>query len=104
MRSGLPRFTPEALRANQALVDLLAATAARLGATPAQVALAWLLAKQPWIVPIPGTKRVERLEENVAAASLDLTADDVRELEAAAERVEIEGDRYPEHMQRTIDR
>jgi aryl-alcohol dehydrogenase-like predicted oxidoreductase len=104
MRAGLPRFTPEALRANQALVDLLASTAERLGATPAQVALAWLLAKQPWIVPIPGTKRLERLEENVGAASLDLSADDVRELEAAAERVEVQGDRYPEHMKRTIDR
>ena len=104
MRSGLPRFTPEALRANQALVDLLAATATRLGATPAQVALAWLLAKQPWIVPIPGTKRLERLEENVGAASLDLSTDDVRELEAAAERVEVQGDRYTEQMQRSIDR
>jgi aryl-alcohol dehydrogenase-like predicted oxidoreductase len=92
------------LRANQALVDLLAATATRLGATPAQVALAWLLAKQPWIVPIPGTKRRERLEENVAAASLDLSTDDVRELEAAAERVEVRGDRYTEQMQRSIDR
>jgi aryl-alcohol dehydrogenase-like predicted oxidoreductase len=104
VRSGLPRFTPEALRANQALVDLLGATAARLGATPAQVALAWLLAKQPWIAPIPGTKRVERLEENIGAASLELTADDVRGLEAAAERVELQGDRYTEQMQRTIDR
>ncbi len=104
MRAGLPRFTPEALRANQALVDLLAATAARLQATPAQVALAWLLAKQPWIVPIPGTKRVERLDENLAAASVELSADDVSELEAAAERVDVQGDRYPEHLQRTIDR
>ena len=76
----------------------------RLGATPAQVALAWLLAKQPWIVPIPGTKRLERLEENVGAASLDLSTDDVRELEAAAERVEVQGDRYTEQMQRSIDR
>ncbi len=104
MRAGLPRFTPEALRANQALVDLLAATAARLQATPAQVALAWLLAKQPWIVPIPGTKRVERLDENLAAAAVELSADDVSELEAAAERVDVQGDRYPEHLQRTIDR
>jgi aryl-alcohol dehydrogenase-like predicted oxidoreductase len=104
MRSGLPRFTPDALRANQALVDLLAATAGRLGATPAQVALAWLLAKEPWIVPIPGTKRLERLDENLAAAGVELTADDLRELEVAAERVGVQGDRYPEHLQRTIDR
>jgi len=104
MRSGLPRFTPDALRANQALVDLLAVTAARLGATPAQVALAWLLAKQPWIVPIPGTKRLERLDENIAAASLALDADVVRDLETAAERVDVQGDRYPEHLQQTIDR
>ena len=92
------------IRKDSPLVDLLAATATRLGATPAQVALAWLLAKRPWIVPIPGTKRRERLEENVAATSLDLSTDDVRELEAAAERVEVQGDRYTEQMQRSIDR
>jgi aryl-alcohol dehydrogenase-like predicted oxidoreductase len=104
MRSGLPRFTPEALRANQALVDLLATTAAGLAATPAQVALAWLLAKQSWIVPIPGTKRLERLDENLGAAALSLDADVVRDLETAADRVDVQGDRYPEHLQQTIDR
>ena len=84
IRSSIPRFTPEARKANQALVDLLGTVAARKKATTAQIALAWLLAQQPWIVPIPGTRRVERLEENIAAAAVELTADDLREIESAA--------------------
>jgi aryl-alcohol dehydrogenase-like predicted oxidoreductase len=104
IRSTIPRFTPEARKANQALVDLLGRIAAGKQATPAQVALAWLLAQQPWIVPIPGTRRVERLEENLAAATLELTPDDVGEIERAAEQIQVQGARYPEHLQRLIDR
>ena len=94
-RNLLPRFTPEARRANQALVDLLAAIGARKHATPAQVALAWLLAQKPWIVPIPGTTNPARLEENLGAASVTLTADDLREIEVAAGKITVQGDRYP---------
>jgi aryl-alcohol dehydrogenase-like predicted oxidoreductase len=104
IRSSIPRFTPEARAANQALVDLLSAVAARHDATPAQVALAWLLAQRPWIVPIPGTRRVERLDENLGAAELALTDDDLHELRSVASQIEVEGARYPEHMQRFIDR
>ncbi|MEU4421057.1 aldo/keto reductase [Actinoplanes sp. NPDC024001] len=104
IRGGLPRFSAEALRANRALVDLLATVAAGKGATPAQVALAWLLAQKPWIVPIPGTRNVQRLAENVAAADLELTADDLAEINEAAAKITVEGDRYPENMQRMIDR
>jgi aryl-alcohol dehydrogenase-like predicted oxidoreductase len=104
IRSTLPRFTPEARQANQALVDLVAAVAARRDATAAQVALAWLLAQKPWIVPIPGTRSVSRLEENVGAVDLALTADDLAELDGAAARIQVQGDRYPAHMQRMIDR
>jgi aryl-alcohol dehydrogenase-like predicted oxidoreductase len=104
IRSTIPRFTPEARKANQALVDLLGKIAVRKHATPAQVALAWLLAQKPWIVPIPGTRRVERMEENLAAAALSLTADDLGEIEGAAEQIQIQGARYPEHLQRLIDR
>jgi aryl-alcohol dehydrogenase-like predicted oxidoreductase len=104
IRSTIPRFTPEARKANQALVDLLARIATRKGATPAQVALAWLLAQQPWIVPIPGTRRVERLDENLTAATLELTADDLGEIEPAAAQIQVHGARYPEHLQRLIDR
>jgi len=104
IRSSIPRFTPAARQANRALVDLLAAVAARKDATPAQVALAWLLARRPWIVPIPGTRSVQRLEENLGAADLELTAEDVAELDTATARIEIQGDRYPAHLQRTIDR
>jgi aryl-alcohol dehydrogenase-like predicted oxidoreductase len=104
IRSTIPRFTPEAREANQALVDLLGAIAARMQATPAQVALAWLLAQKPWIVPIPGTRRVERLDENLAAATLELTAGDLAEIEDAATQIQVEGARYPEHLQRLIDR
>lgn len=103
-RSTLPRFTPEALKANQALVDLLAAVAERKQATPAQIALAWLLAQKPWIVPIPGTTKLNRLEENLGAANVELTADDLREIEAAASRITVEGARYPEALDRLTGR
>ena len=104
IRSTIPRFTPEARAANQVLVDLLGRIAARKRATPAQVALAWLLAQQPWIVPIPGTRRVERLDENLAAAAVELTADDLGEIERAGAQIQVQGARYPEHLQRLIDR
>jgi aryl-alcohol dehydrogenase-like predicted oxidoreductase len=104
IRSTIPRFTPEAREANQALVELLGAIAARIRATPAQVALAWLLARKPWIVPIPGTRRVERLEENLGADDLELTADDLAEIQDATTHIQVEGARYPEHLQRLIDR
>jgi len=99
-RNGLPRFTPEARKANQALVDLLRTLGERKRATPAQVALAWLLAQKPWIVPIPGTTKPSRLEENLGAASLELTADDLREIDDALSRTPPQGDRYPEHLGR----
>jgi aryl-alcohol dehydrogenase-like predicted oxidoreductase len=104
IRSTIPRFTPEARKANLALVDLLGRIAARKQATPAQVALAWLLAQKPWIVPIPGTRRVERLDENLGAAAVELTTDDLSEIERAAARIQVQGARYPEHLQRLIDR
>jgi aryl-alcohol dehydrogenase-like predicted oxidoreductase len=104
IRSTIPRFTPEARTANQALVDLLGRIAAGKNATPAQVALAWLLAQKPWIVPIPGTRRVERLDENLAAAAVELTADDLDEIEGAAAQIQVQGARYPEQLQRLIDR
>jgi len=100
----VPRFTPEAKKANKALVDLLAAIAARKHATPAQLALAWLLAQKPWIVPIPGTTKLERLEENVAATAFALTPEDLREIDAAASRISIQGDRYSEQMNRLVSR
>ena len=99
-RQIVPRFTPEARKANQALVDLLTRIAGQKGATPAQVALAWLLAQKPWIVPIPGTTKLHRLEENLGAAELELTTDDLREIDAAASRISIQGDRYPEELER----
>ncbi|WP_410611274.1 aldo/keto reductase [Amycolatopsis sp. lyj-109] len=103
-RNTFPRFAPEALENNLALVELLQTVARRKNVTPAQVALAWLLAQKPWIVPIPGTRRVARVEENVAAAAADLTADDLREIESAAAKIEVQGARYPEHLQRLINR
>ena len=103
-RQILPRFTPEARRANQALVDLLGQIAEKKMATPAQIALAWLLARKPWIVPIPGTTKLHRLEENLAAADLELTADDLREIEDAAAKIEVPGDRYPEHIEQMTGR
>jgi aryl-alcohol dehydrogenase-like predicted oxidoreductase len=103
-RSSVPRFTPEARRANQALVDVLADIAKKDKATPAQIALAWLLAKKPWIVPIPGTTKQHRFEENLGAIALALTPSDLQEIETAVSQVHVYGDRYPEFMQRTIDR
>jgi len=95
-RNTLPRFTPEARKANQALVDLLGEIAKRKKATPAQIALAWLLAQKPWIVPIPGTTKLHRLEENIGAAAIELTPDDLREIESAALKITVQGARYPE--------
>jgi len=103
-RSLLPRFTPEAMQANQALVDLLGRIATRKNATLAQIALAWLLAQKPWIVPIPGTKRRERLEENLGAADVDLTKDDLAEIEQAASAITIQGARYPAQLEATTGR
>jgi aryl-alcohol dehydrogenase-like predicted oxidoreductase len=103
-RSTLPRFTPEARKANQALVDLLSGIAKRKQATPAQIALAWLLAQKPWIVPIPGTTKLERLEENIGAAAIALTPDDLREIESASARITIQGARYPEHIEAMSNR
>jgi aryl-alcohol dehydrogenase-like predicted oxidoreductase len=103
-RNSVPRFSPEARKANQALVDLLQKIATRKKATPARVALAWLLAQRPWIVPIPGTTKRHRLEENVGAIDVELTPDDLREIESAAAQITIQGARYPEHIERLTDR
>jgi aryl-alcohol dehydrogenase-like predicted oxidoreductase len=99
-RNSLPRFTPEAMKANQALVDLLGQVAQQKGATPAQVALAWLLAQKPWIVPIPGTTKLHRLDENLSAAALALTPEDLAGIDQAASRITVQGARYPEHLAR----
>jgi len=99
-RNKVPRFKPEARKANQTMVELLRSIGARKQATPAQIALAWLLAQRPWIVPIPGTTKLHRLEENVGAASIELTADDLREIDAAASEIEVQGARYPEELER----
>jgi aryl-alcohol dehydrogenase-like predicted oxidoreductase len=99
-RSTLPRFTPEALKANQVLIDLLGTIGARRGVTPAQVALAWLLAQKPWIVPIPGTTKLHRLDENIGAADVELTKDDLREIESAASKITVQGARYPERLEK----
>jgi aryl-alcohol dehydrogenase-like predicted oxidoreductase len=104
VRAILPRFTPEARAANQALVDLLGRIADGKGATRAQIALAWLLAQKPWIVPIPGTRRLERLEENLGAARVELTAGDLAAIDAAAAEISVQGARYPDAMQQMIDR
>ena len=98
-RSILPRFTPEARKANQALVDLLGTIAAQKKGTPAQIALAWLLAQKPWIVPIPGTTKLHRLEENIGALAIELTPTDLQNIEAAATAIKVEGARYPEHIE-----
>jgi aryl-alcohol dehydrogenase-like predicted oxidoreductase len=103
-RNTLPRFTPEARKANQALVDLLGKIGQRKKATPAQIALAWLLAQKPWIVPIPGTTKLARLEENIGAAAIELTADDLREIETAASKITVQGPRYPEKLERMTGR
>jgi aryl-alcohol dehydrogenase-like predicted oxidoreductase len=103
-RNIVPRFTPEARKANQELVELLRVVAEKKKATPAQIALAWLLAQTPWIAPIPGTTKMHRLEENIGAARIDLTTDDLRDIENAASTITVQGARYPEQMQRMIDR
>jgi aryl-alcohol dehydrogenase-like predicted oxidoreductase len=100
LRSRIPRFTPDARRANQALVDLLSTIAERKKATPAQIALAWLLAQKPWIVPIPGTTKLTRVEENIGAAAIQLMPDDLREIDSAASRITVQGARYPEELER----
>lgn len=104
IRSSIPRFAADVRGANRAVVDLLQTIAARKRATPGQVALAWLLAQQPWIVPIPGTRRLDRLEENLGAADVELTTDDLREIDEAAAGIEVQGARYPDFMQRLIGR
>jgi len=103
-RNTLPRFTPEARKVNQALVDLLGKIGERKKATPAQIALAWLLAQKPWIVPIPGTTKLERLEENIGAAAIQLTPDDLRDIESAASKIKVEGARYPEKLEQLTGR
>jgi aryl-alcohol dehydrogenase-like predicted oxidoreductase len=104
LRRTLPRFTPEARKANLALVNLLSEIAKRKKATPAQIALAWLLAQKPWIVPIPGTTKLKRLEENIGASSIALTPADLREIESAASKIKVQGARYPEHLEQLAGR
>jgi aryl-alcohol dehydrogenase-like predicted oxidoreductase len=99
-RSTLPRFTPDALKVNQAVVDLLGEIAKQKRATPAQIALAWLLAQKQWIVPIPGTTKLQRLEENLGAVDVELSPDDLRQIDEAASKIRVQGDRYPEHLQK----
>jgi aryl-alcohol dehydrogenase-like predicted oxidoreductase len=103
-RSTLPRFTPEARKANKALVDLIGAIAEQKKAIPAQIALAWVLAQKPWIVPIPGTTKLHRLDENIGALAVELTPDDLREIDAAAAKITIQGERYPEKLMKTVGR
>jgi aryl-alcohol dehydrogenase-like predicted oxidoreductase len=103
-RSTLPRFTPEALKANQALIGLLDTIAKRKNAAPAQIALAWLLAQKPWTVPIPGTTKLSRLDENIGAVSIELTPDDLREIDSAASKITVQGGRYPERLEQMTDR
>ena len=103
-RTNLPRFTPAAMAANQALVDLLKRIAVQKQATPAQIALAWLMAQKPWVVPIPGTTKLHRLEENIGAAEVTLTADDLAEIERKAAEIPVEGERYPAHLMATVGR
>jgi aryl-alcohol dehydrogenase-like predicted oxidoreductase len=104
LRNTLPRFTPEARKANKALVHLLGEIAKRKKATPAQIALAWLLAQKPWIVPIPGTTKLHRLEENIGAAAIELTSDDLRQIDSAASQIKVEGARYPEKLEQLTGR
>ena len=103
-RSTLPRFTPEALKANQALIDLLGSIAEQKQATPAQIALTWLLAQKPWIVPIPGTTKLHRLEENIGATSVELTPADLRDIDDAASQIRVQGARYPEKLEQMTGR
>jgi len=104
LRNTLPRFTPEALKVNQALIELLGKIAERKKATPAQIALAWLLAQKPWIVPIPGTTKLKRLEENIGAVAIELTLDDLREIDSAASKITVQGARYPEKLEQMTGR
>ena len=104
IRSSIPRFSPDAMKVNHALVDLLGSIAAQKKATPAQIALAWLLAQKPWIVPIPGTTKLHRLEENIGAAVVELSADDLEQIESAASKIKVEGARYPEHLEKMTNR
>ncbi len=104
IRNTIPRFAPEARLANQALVDLLGEIGKQKKATPAQIALAWLLAQKPWIVPIPGTRKLERLEENIGAVAVDLSSDDLHEIESAASKITVQGARYPEHLEQMTGR
>jgi aryl-alcohol dehydrogenase-like predicted oxidoreductase len=103
-RNIVPRFTPENRKANQALVDLLGGFAQQKKATPAQIALAWLLAQKPWIVPIPGTTKLHRLEENIGAAAVELTPEDLRQIDSAASKIKPQGARYPEELQKMVGR
>jgi aryl-alcohol dehydrogenase-like predicted oxidoreductase len=103
-RSTLPRFTPEALKANQALIDLIGKIGQRKKATVAQIALAWLLARKPWIVPIPGTTKLNRLDENIGAVAVQLTPDDLREIDSAASKITVQGARYPEKLEQMTGR
>ena len=103
-RNVVPRFDAENRKANQAIVDLLGKIGAKLHATPAQIALAWLLAQRPWIVPIPGTTKLQRLDENLGATSVNLTAEDLQEIDGAAANIKVQGARYPEHLQKLVGR
>jgi aryl-alcohol dehydrogenase-like predicted oxidoreductase len=104
IRSRLPRYTPEARKANRVVIDLLARIGEQKGATPAQIALAWLLAQKPWIVPIPGSRKLERLEENISALAVELTADDLQEIESAISKITVQGDRYPKELAKQTGR
>lgn len=104
IRARIPRFTPEAMKANWALVDLVTELGERKGATPAQIALAWLLAQKPWIVPIPGSRRLKHLEDNLGALDVELTPDDLQEIEQALSKITIQGARYPENMRKMSER
>ena len=103
-RSTLPRFTPQALKANQALIELIGKIGQRKKATVAQIALAWLLARKPWIVPIPGTTKLNRLDENIGAVAVELTPDDLRDIESAASKITVQGTRYPEKLEQLTGR
>jgi aryl-alcohol dehydrogenase-like predicted oxidoreductase len=104
IRSRLPRYTPEAMKANRAVIDLLARIGEQKGATPAQIALAWLLAQEPWIVPIPGSRKLEHLDENIGSVAVELTPSDLLEIEGAISKITVKGDRYPEELQRQTGR
>jgi aryl-alcohol dehydrogenase-like predicted oxidoreductase len=104
LRKGFPRFKPEARKANQTLVNLLGEIAARKKVTPAQIAIAWLLAQKPWIVPIPGTTKLHRLEENIGAAAVELTPEELHIIDSAVSKISVHGARYPEHLQRLVGR